>query len=264
MDAAAWGLGTAVFLASTVEMVEAMTIVMAMGMTRSWRSTLAGVAASLMALAAFTAVAGYALTTWLPEAALQLVIGTLLLIFGLQWLRKAVLRSSGRKAMHDEDQIYADEVEEARRAGAIPSEGLDWFSFVVSFKGVFLEGVEVVFIVITFGLNADNMPVAIVAAVLGCALVTCVGIALRHPLSRVPENTLKYGVGLLLTAFGTFWSVEGLGVLRPGHQSLEWPGADLTIVVLVVAWFVLSRVLVAALRRTRPASSPTSADQPVH
>ena len=264
MDAAAWGLGTAVFLASTVEMVEAMTIVMAMGMTRSWRSTLAGVAASLMALAAFTAVAGYALTTWLPEAALQLVIGTLLLIFGLQWLRKAVLRSSGRKAMHDEDQIYADEVEEARRAGAIPSEGLDWFSFVVSFKGVFLEGVEVVFIVITFGLNADNMPVAIVAAVLGCALVTCVGIALRHPLSRVPENTLKYGVGLLLTAFGTFWSVEGLGVLRPGHESLEWPGSDLTIVVLVVAWFVLSRVLVAALRRTRPASSPTSADQPVH
>ena len=264
MDAAAWGLGTAVFLASTVEMVEAMTIVMAMGMTRSWRSTLAGVAASLMALAAFTAVAGYALTTWLPEAALQLVIGTLLLIFGLQWLRKAVLRSSGRKAMHDEDQIYADEVEEARRAGAVPSEGLDWFSFVVSFKGVFLEGVEVVFIVITFGLNADNMPVAIVAAVLGCALVTCVGIALRHPLSRVPENTLKYGVGLLLTAFGTFWSVEGLGVLRPGHQSLEWPGADLTIVVLVVAWFVMSRVLVAALRRTRPASSPTSADQPVH
>ena len=264
MDAAAWGLGTAVFLASTVEMVEAMTIVMAMGMTRSWRSTLAGVAASLMALAAFTAVAGYALTTWLPEAALQLVIGTLLLIFGLQWLRKAVLRSSGRKAMHDEDQIYADEVEEARRAGAIPSEGLDWFSFVVSFKGVFLEGVEVVFIVITFGLNADNMPVAIVAAVLGCALVTCVGIALRHPLSRVPENTLKYGVGLLLTAFGTFWSVEGLGVLRPGHESLEWPGSDLTIVALVVAWFALSRVLVAALRRTRPASSPTSADQPVH
>ena len=264
MDAAAWGLGTAVFLASTGEMVEAMTIVMAMGMTRSWRSTLAGVATSLVALAAFTAVAGYALTTWLPEAALQLVIGTLLLIFGLQWLRKAVLRSSGRKAMHDEDQIYADEVEQARRAGDVPSEGLDWFSFVVSFKGVFLEGVEVVFIVITFGLNADNMPVAVVAAVLGCALVTCVGIALRHPLSRVPENSLKYGVGLLLAAFGTFWSVEGLGVLRPGHQSLEWPGADLTIVLLVVAWLALSRVLVAALRRTRPASSPTSADQPVH
>jgi len=264
MDAAAWGLGTAVFLASTVEMVEAMTIVMAMGMTRSWRSTLAGVAASLVALAAFTAAAGYALATWLPEAALQLVIGALLLIFGMQWLRKAVLRSSGRKAMHDEDQIYADEVEQARSAGAVAPQGLDWFSFVVSFKGVFLEGVEVVFIVITFGLSADNMPVAIMAAVLGCALVTAVGIALRHPLSRVPENTLKYGVGLLLAAFGTFWSVEGLGILQPGRQSLEWPGADLAIIALVVAWFVLSRVLVAVLRRTRPASSPPApANQPV-
>ncbi|HET7195918.1 MAG TPA: hypothetical protein VFI99_13105 [Nocardioides sp.] len=258
MDAAAWGLGTAVFLASTVEMVEAMTIVLAMGMTRSWRSTLAGVAASLIALAAFTAAAGYALVTWLPEAALQLVIGTLLLIFGLQWLRKAVLRSAGRKALHDEDQIYAEEVEQARSAGAVSSPGLDWFSFVVSFKGVFLEGVEIVFIVITFGLNAHNMPVAIVAAVLGCALVAAVGIALRHPLSRVPENTLKYVVGLLLSAFGTFWSVEGLGVLRPGRESLEWPGEDLAIVALVAAWFVLSRILVAVLRRTDPASSPTA------
>lgn len=263
-DAATWGLGTAVFLASTVEMVEAMTIVMAMGMTRSWRSTLAGVATSLVALALFTAAAGYALATWLPPAALQLVIGTLLLIFGLQWLRKAVLRSAGRKARHAEDQIYAEEVAQAKSAGAVPTEGLDWFSFVVSFKGVFLEGVEVVFIVITFGLNADNMPVAIVAAVLGCLLVTAVGIALRHPLSRVPENTLKYGVGLLLAAFGTFWSVEGLGILQPGHQSLEWPGGDLTLLVLVVAWLTLSRVLVAVLRRTRPASSHTPADQPVH
>ena len=214
MDAGAWGLFTAVFLASIVEMVEALTIVMAMGMTRSWRSTLWGVAAALVALGAFTAVAGYALATWLPEAALQLVIGGLLLIFGLQWLRKAVLRSSGRKAMHDEEQIYADEVEQARQAGVVRSEGLDWFSFVVSFKGVFLEGVEVVFIVITFGLSADNIPVAITAAILGCGLVMALGIALRHPLSKVPENTLKYGVGLLLAAFGTFWAVEGLGILQ--------------------------------------------------
>ena len=265
MDAAAWGLATAVFFASIVEMVEALTIVMAMGMTRSWRSTLWGVAAALVALAAFTAVAGYALTTWLPEAALQLAIGTLLLIFGLQWLRKAVLRSSGRKAMHDEDQIFADEVEQARNAGAVRAEGLDWFSFVVSFKGVFLEGVEVVFIVITFGLSADNMPVAIVAAILGCGLVTAVGIALRRPLSTVPENTLKYGVGLLLAAFGTFWSVEGLGILQDGRESLEWPGSDLAIIALVVAWFVLTRVLVIALRRPEGVGkSPTDANQPVH
>jgi uncharacterized membrane protein len=258
VDAAAWGLGVAVFLASVVEAVEALTIVMAMGMTRSWRSTLTGVAAASVALAAFTAAAGYALATWLPEAALQLVIGGLLLVFGLQWLRKAVLRASRRKAMHDEELIYADEVEQARSAGAIAAEGLDWFSFVVSFKGVFLEGVEVVFIVITFGLTADNMPVAIVAAVLGCALVAVAGVALRRPLSRVPENTLKYGVGLLLASFGTFWAVEGLGFLLPGRKSLEWPGADLAIIGLLVGWFAVSRVLVAVLRR-RPEPSTSSA-----
>lgn len=252
MDAAAWGLGTAVLLASIVEMVEALTIVMAMGMTRSWRSTLWGVVSALAALAAFAAAAGYALATWLPEAALQLAIGGLLLIFGLQWLRKAVLRSSGRKALHDEDEIYAREVEEARAAGRIRDEGLDWFSFVVSFKGVFLEGVEVVFIVITFGLSADNMPVAIGAAVLGCLLVLVVGVAVRGPLSRVPENTLKYGVGLLLATFGTFWAVEGLGILTPERESLEWPGSDLSILALLVVWFTLSRVLVIALRKSRP------------
>jgi uncharacterized membrane protein len=263
MDAAAWGLGTAVFFAAVVEMVEALTIVMAMGMTRSWRSTLAGVATALVALAAFTLAAGYALATWLPQAALQLAIGGLLLVFGLQWLRKAVLRSSGRKAMHDEDQIYADEVEQAREAGAVPSEGLDWFSFVISFKGVFLEGVEVVFIVITFGLTADNMPVAIVAAVLGCALVTAAGVALRHPLSKVPENTLKYGVGVMLAAFGTFWAVEGLGALQPGRESLEWPGADLAIVALAVAWLALSRALVAILRTASAERSAPSPDRSI-
>jgi uncharacterized membrane protein len=251
MTAAAWGLGTAVLLASIVEMVEALTIVMAMGMTRSWRSTLTGVAAALVALTLFTLAAGYALATWLPEAALQLGIGTLLLIFGLQWLRKAVLRSSGRKALHDEDQIYAKEVEAAKAAGSVQKAGLDWFSFVVSFKGVFLEGVEVVFIVITFGLSANNMPVAAGAAVIGCLLVLIVGIAVRGPLSRVPENTLKYGVGLLLAAFGTFWSVEGLGILKGDGHSLEWPGADLAIVALIILWLALSRILVAALSRPK-------------
>ncbi|MEV0349997.1 hypothetical protein AB0H88_29830 [Nonomuraea sp. NPDC050680] len=256
MNAAAWGLGAAVLLASIVEMVEALTIVMAMGVTRSWRSTLAGVAAALVALAAFTALAGYALATWLPKAALQLAIGVLLLIFGLQWLRKAILRSSGRKAMHDEDQIFADEVAAAESAGAVTAKGLDWFSFMISFKGVFLEGVEVVFIVITFGLSAGNMPVAIGAAVIGVLLVLAVGIAVRGPLSKVPENTMKYGVGLLLAAFGTFWSIQGLGIFTGSHQSLEWPGADLAIPMLVVAWFGLSRLMVHALRR--PAVPSTS------
>jgi uncharacterized membrane protein len=268
MNAAAWGLGTAVLLASIVEMVEALTIVMAMGMTRSWRSTLLGVGTALVALAAFTAAAGYALATWLPEAALQLAIGGLLLIFGLQWLRKAVLRSSGRKALHDEDLIYANKVAAAKEAGSV-KEGLDWFSFVISFKGVFLEGVEVVFIVITFGLSANNMPVAIGAAVIGCLLVLVVGVAVRGPLSRVPENTLKYGVGLLLAAFGTFWAVEGLGILTDGHHSLEWPGADLAILALIALWFLLTRVLVSALRvpavaASSPTAEPASAPQSQH
>ena len=252
MDSAAWGLGTAVLLASIVEMVEALTIVMAMGMTRSWRSTLTGVAAALLSLAAFTAAVGYALATWLPEAALQLAIGGLLLIFGLQWLRKAILRSSGRKALHDEEEVYAEALEQAQKAGAVRSEGFDGFSFIVSFKGVFLEGVEVVFIVITFGLSADNMPLAISSAAAGCLIVMVVGILIRQPLSKVPENTLKYGVGLLLAAFGTFWAVEGLGILREGRHSLAWPGADLSIIALVLAWFALSRILVAALRQPRP------------
>jgi uncharacterized membrane protein len=263
MDAAAWGLVIAVLLASIVEMVEALTIVMAMGMTRSWRSTLLGVGAAVVALAAFTAAAGYALATWLPEAALQLVIGTLLLIFGLQWLRKAILRSSGLKAMHDEDEIFVKEVADAKEGGSV-SQGLDWFSLVVSFKGVFLEGVEVVFIVITFGLSADNMPVAIMAAVAGCVLVLVLGVAIRGPLSTVPENTLKYGVGLLLAGFGTFWAVEGLGIFTDGHESLDWPGADLAIVALILLWLGLSRVLVASLRRGRGNASGSFPSQPAH
>src|SRR5262249_29471854 len=144
--------------------------VMAMGFTRGWRSALLGTAAALAALAVITILAGYALATWLPESALQLVIGGLLLIFGLQWLRKAILRSSGRKAMHDEDQIYKDEVA-AAEAAARSSGSIDPFGFVVSFKGVLLEGLEVVFIVITFGLNADNVPIAAVGAVAAILLV---------------------------------------------------------------------------------------------
>jgi uncharacterized membrane protein len=163
VDAATWGLVAATFVACFVEMVEASTIVMAMGYTRSWRSALTGVAAALAVLAVVTSIAGYALGRWFPEAALQLVIGGLLLAFGLQWLRKAILRASGRRATHDEDAIYREEVEAAKAAGG-SSRRLDMFSFMVSFKGVVLEGLEVVFIVITFGLNAHNVPAACAGA----------------------------------------------------------------------------------------------------
>jgi len=242
---ATWGLLTATGLASFVEFVEALTIVLAMGVTRSWRSALVGAGVAVVALVIFTAVAGYALVNWLPRSALQLGVGTLLLIFGLQWLRKAILRSAGLKAMHDEEAEFREQAEAARRAGSEQRFGLDWFSFVVSFKGVFLEGVEVVFIVITFGLNADNVPLAAAGAAGAGVLVLAVGAFAHRPLARVPENTLKYGVGLLLTTFGTFWAVEGLGVFQGGPgDSLEWPGGDWAILVLLAAWFLLSRLLI--------------------
>lgn len=247
MSAATWGLLLATFAACFVEMVEATTIVMAMGFTRSWRSTFAGAGAAIVALAVVTTFAGYAITTWLPDSALQLVIGGLLLIFGLQWLRKAILRSAGRKSMHDEDEIYRDEVESARAAGDVGS-GLDMFSFIVSFKGVFLEGMEVVFIVITFGLNAKDVPVAVIGAAAAVVAVVSIAFAARRPLAMIPENLLKYGVGIMLASFGTFWSVEGTGIFRSGRESVAWPGNDVAILVLIAAWFLLSRIFIAALR----------------
>lgn len=254
MSAATWGLIIATFFACFVEGVEATTIVMAMGFTRGWRSALAGTAAALGALSAVTAAGGYALTTWLPESALQLAIGGLLLIFGLQWLRKAILRSSGRKAVHDEDAIFREEVEAAKAASRSSDGSLDMFAFMVSFKGAFLEGMEVVFIVITFGLNARNIPAASLGALAAVLIVVVLALALKRPLSMINENLLKYCVGLLLASFGTFWAVEGIGIFRYGHQSLHWPGADFAILCLLTAWFLLSRVFIAALR-SRPAVS---------
>ena len=236
-------------LASGVEFVEALTIVLAMGTTRGWRSTWAGVGAALAALAVITALAGYALQSWLPEALLQLVVGTLLLIFGLQWLRKAILRSAGLKALHDEDDAYRAEVDAARAAGDERRLGLDWFAFVVSFKGVFLEGLEIVFIVITFGLNADSIALASVGAAIGGAIVLAAGFALHRPLARVPENTIKFAVGLLLSTFGTFWAVEGLGWFAPDDASLGWPGGDLALPVLLGLWCALAFL---AVRRLTP------------
>jgi Ca2+/H+ antiporter, TMEM165/GDT1 family len=241
---ATWGLLTATFTASFVEFVEALTIVLAMGATRSWRSALAGTALALASLAVFTAAAGYAIVSWLPRSALQLGVGALLLILGLQWLRKAILRSAGLKAMHDEDEVFRLEAEAARAAGDDLRMGLDWFAFVVSFKGVFLEGVEVVFIVITFGTNAHHVALAAGGAAAAGVLVVAVGAIAHRPLSNVPENTLKYVVGVLLSTFGTFWAVEGLGVFQPGGASLDWPGGDWSILVLLAVWFVLSRILI--------------------
>jgi Ca2+/H+ antiporter, TMEM165/GDT1 family len=235
------GLLTAVFLASAVEFVEAFTIVLAMGVTRGWRSALWGAAAAAAVLAVVTIVAGYALVQWVPEDTLRLVIGALLLAFGLQWLRKAVLRAAGRKALHDEEEAFRREREAAEGAADERRFGLDWVAFAVSFKAVLLEGVEVVFIVITFGANADSIPLAAAGAAAAAAVVVSAGALLRHPLSRVPENTLKFIVGLMLATFGTFWFVEGLGG--------EWPGDDLALLGLFALWWTAARVAVIALRR---------------
>ncbi|MGI8887446.1 MAG: hypothetical protein ACR2GB_00495 [Nocardioidaceae bacterium] len=244
MTAADWGVLTSTFAASFVECVEALTIVLAMGITRGWRSVVAGVLTAVAALIAFTALAGYALATWLQPAALQLVVGALMLIFGLQWLRKAVLRSAGLKAMHDEVSLYVEQTNAGRSVTSQQIFGLDAFGFIVSMKAVFLEGVEVTFIVVTFGLNADNLPLATVGGVAAAAIVAGLGVWLHRPLASIPENALKYAVGLVLTAFGTFWSLEGLGILTDSRQSLEWPGGDWALLGLLALWAGSTRLLV--------------------
>ena len=250
MSADDLGLIVSVFLASAVEFVEALTIVLAMGVTRGWRSALAGVGAALVALAGVTAVAGYALAQWLPETVLQLIVGTLLLIFGLQWLRKAILRSAGLKAHNDEDETYREELEAGRSAGGGRRRlGLDGFGFVVAFKGVFLEGLEIVFIVITFGTAAGDVGAAAAGAAAAGVLVLGAGVLAHRPLAAVPQNTIKLAVGLLLSTFGTFWAIEGLGVFAPGAESLEWPGGDAALLALLAVWALFTWGAVRVLRR---------------
>jgi uncharacterized membrane protein len=239
------------FLASAVEMVEALTIVLAAGLARGWRSSLIGVAAATAVLAVIVAALGPALTV-IPLDALRLVVGSLLLVFGLQWLRKAILRASGFKALHDEDAIFARELEEARSAGRTSGEGIDWYGFTLSFKGVLLEGLEVVFIVLTFGATQGNIPLAALGAVAALVLVAGVGLAVRAPLARVPENTLKFTVGILLTSFGTFWAAEGAGA--------HWPGADAALLGVLAFVAASSAALVALLRRQRVVSAPAGAE----
>lgn len=231
-------LFTSVFLACAVEGVEAVTVVLAAGITRGWRSALVGAATATIVLAVVIAVLGPALTQ-VPLDVLRALVGTLLLVFGLQWLRKAVLRAAGLKASHDEDAIFTEELAAARAAGSIDPR-LDHYGFLLSFKAVLLEGLEVAFIAITFGSNQHDVPLAALAA--GTAVVVVVGIAVvvRAPLSRVPENTIKFAVGVLLTAFGTFWAAEGAGV--------AWPGGEASLPVLLAVVLLTSLALVAWVR----------------
>ena len=232
----------AVFAASAVEAVEALTIVLAVGVTRGWRSTLWGVAAATVVLAGVVAALGPALQT-IPIDTLRLVVGALLLVFGMQWLRKAILRASGYVSLHDEEAAFERSRAQASAAGEETRAGMDWYSFTVAFKGVLLEGLEVVFIVIAFGSAQGQLGLAAAGAALAFALVVIGGVLAKGPLSRVPENTIKFVVGLLLTSFGCFWGAEGAGV--------DWPGDELSLLGVIAFFVLVSLALVRALRRRR-------------
>jgi len=234
------------FLASAVEGVEAVTIVLAAGVTRGWRSAMFGVGAALIILAVVTAILGPALTV-IPIDSLRLVVGGLLLVFGLQWLRKAILRASGYKALHDEAAIYERSLASAQTQGSQVRMGLDWYAFTLSFKGVLLEGLEVIFIVITFGATSHQVGLAALGAAVALVLVVGAGVAIHQPLTRVPENTLKFAVGLMLSSFGTFWAAEGAGV--------SWPGSDAAILGILVVLAAASFLYVSLLRRHRTSTT---------
>jgi len=254
LGASATALFIAVFLACVVEAVEATTIVLAAGTARDWRSAGTGTVAALAVLGVVVAVLGPAVSD-IPLRGLRVVVGALLLVFGLQWLRKAILRASGHKSLHDEDKLFAEHMADAasqqsRRSILAP----DWYGFTLAFKGVLLEGLEVVFIVLTFGANARNVGLAAMAS--GCAivLVAAAGFAVRAPLARVPENTMKFVVGIMLTSFGVFWGGEGAGA--------SWPGSDAALLVIIPAVALLGIGLVALLRRTGSGASGSAAGLP--
>lgn len=220
------------FLASAVEFVEAVTIVLAVGVTRQWRSTLLGVFAALVALTLLVAVFGTAIVLFVPIDVVRVVVGGFLLIYGMQWLTKAVLRAGGARAKHDETAIYRREIAALRAEKPVPATGMDWVSFTVAAKGVLLEGLEVAFIVVTFGATAGMLGPAVLGATGAGALVLGIAAMVHRPLATVPENGLKFAVGIMLIGFGTFWAGEGVGI--------DWPAGDATIPVLLAGYAALA------------------------
>ncbi|MGH9295435.1 MAG: COG4280 domain-containing protein [Acidimicrobiales bacterium] len=242
-------LALAVFGASAVEMVEALTIVLAAGVTRGWRSAIEGLLAAVVVLAVLVAGIGVPLVHYVPLDVLRVVVGALLLVLGLNWLRKAVLRASGHKAVHDEDEIYARTVRELSEL-APSAKGLSRFGrrdatgFTVAFKGVLLEGLEVVMIVLTLGTSARHLGLAAAAAGAAAVVVGVAGIVVARQLSEVPENTMKLVVGIMLTSFGVFWVGEGSGV--------HWPGSDLFLLALVAIFVSFAWAMTLRLRWALP------------
>jgi uncharacterized membrane protein len=227
----------AAFLGSAVESTEALTIVLAVGLTRGWRSPLYGTVLALVSLAVLVVVFGQLIVQRVPDSVLKLIIGTLLLLFGLRWLHKAVLRSAGVVAMHDEERAYEQTVSELK--GSVTRQ--DWLGFVIAYKGVFLEGLEVVFIVVAVGGTSRYFPWAVAGGLLAMVAIAAAGVVIRKPLARVPENTLKYAVGIALTSLGTFWAAEGMGA--------SWPLDFVSILFLAAAYFAASRLAIQLVRR---------------
>jgi uncharacterized membrane protein len=246
VSGASLALFISVFLACAVEAVEAVTIVLAAGTARDWKSALRGVFAGLVTLAVIIVIFGPAISH-LPISVLRVVVGGLLLVFGLTWLRKAILRSSGFKALHDEGKIFQEELEAARAAAKLTRHGVaDWYAFTLSYKGVLLEGLEVVFIVLTFGTIAHKVGLASIAALIAVAIVCAAGFALRAPLAKVPENTLKFAVGILLTSFGIFWGAEGTA-----GASAKWPGDNWAVLALIAGVWLFAMLTVYFLKSLR-------------
>lgn len=235
------------FMASLVEFVEALTVVLAVGAMRGWRSALTGTASALLVLVLLVATFGQSISK-IPLPVVQLFIGTLLLMFGLRWLRKAILRSAGVIALHDEAAAYAKETESLRKQGTPGNGGRDKIAFVTAFKIVMLEGIEVVFIVIAIGASGQLIVPASLGAAAALMLVVLLGIWLHRPLGNIPENALKFGVGVLLAAFGTFWVGEGV--------HLSWPGNDWAILELTLGYFVLAHLLVLICRTRAKHAAP--------
>ena len=239
-----------VFLACAVEAVEATTIVLAAGTARNWRSALTGASSALVLLVLIIAAFGPAISQ-LPIDGLQLFVGALLLVFGLQWVRKAILRSSGYKSLHDEDAIFNEELQAAQQAKSESKFGVtDWYAFTLSFKGVLLEGLEVAFIVLTFGTIQGEVILASFAALAAVIIVVIAGFALRKPLAQVPENSMKYVVGIMLTSFGIFWGAEGAGAV--------WPGKDLSLLGIIIFMLIVTNLLIKLLKIQRSKVSTNS------
>jgi uncharacterized membrane protein len=241
------------FLACAVEAVEALTVVLAVGVTRGFRIALLATATATASLVVLVVALGPALSL-VPLGWLRVGVGTLLLVFGVGWLRKAILRASGYKALRDEAALYEKQKRAAQSNGAPAPASTDWYGFALVFKAVFLEGLEVAFIVLTFGTAQGSIRLASLGAALAVSCVAAVGVVLHRPLSRVPENAMKFAVGLMISTFGIFWSAEGAGI--------AWPGEDLSIFGVLAFLTATSFGLVAILRKTQHRRLPSAGALP--